>query len=91
MGYVALYWGFMLLGYFFGSKLRKHQEKLGFINGVMLVCISLLVLLMGIRCLLYTSRRETCRSCRKRSSTASTGPSKALKRKRASAAATSIR
>ena len=49
MGYVALYWGFMLLGYFFGSKLRKHQEKLGFINGVMLVCISLLVLLMGIR------------------------------------------
>ena len=49
MGYIALYWGVMLIGYFAGSKLRNYQEKMGFINGVMLICISLLVLLMGVR------------------------------------------
>lgn len=49
MAYVALYWGFMLLGYIFGSRLRQHREKMGFINTVMLICISLLVLLMGAR------------------------------------------
>lgn len=49
MAYVALYWGFMLLGYFFGSRLRRYADRLGFINIIMLVCISLLVLLMGIR------------------------------------------
>ena len=49
MAYIALYWGFMLLGYFFGTRLRSHQDKLGFLNPVMLACIALLVLLMGIR------------------------------------------
>lgn len=49
MAYIALYWGFMLLGYFFGTRLRSRQDKLGFLNPVMLACIALLVLLMGIR------------------------------------------
>lgn len=49
MAYIALYWSFMLLGYFSGSRLRAHQEKLGFLNLLMLICISLLVLLMGVR------------------------------------------
>ncbi|MGN0659928.1 MAG: lysine exporter LysO family protein [Emergencia sp.] len=49
MAYIALYWGVMLIGYFFGSRLRKYREKMGFISTVMLFCISLLVFLMGIK------------------------------------------
>lgn len=49
MAYVALYWSVMLIGYFIGSKLRPKAHQFNFMGTVMLVCISLLVLLMGIR------------------------------------------
>lgn len=49
MAYVALYWSVMLIGYFIGSKLRPKANQFNFMGTVMLISISLLVLLMGIR------------------------------------------
>lgn len=49
MAYVALYWSVMLIGYFIGSKLRPKADQFNFMGTVMLICISVLVLLMGIR------------------------------------------
>ena len=49
MGYVILYFCFMVLGYFMGSKLRAKEDRLGFINTIMLFCVSLLVFIMGLK------------------------------------------
>jgi len=49
MGYVILYFCFMVLGYFMGSKLRAKEDQLGFINIIMLFCVSLLVFIMGLK------------------------------------------
>lgn len=49
MAYIALYWSMMLMGYMIGSRCRSHKDRFGFIQVVMLVCVSALVLLMGIR------------------------------------------
>lgn len=49
MTYIALYWGVMIIGYFIGSKLRPRADQFNFMERVMLICISLLVLLMGLR------------------------------------------
>lgn len=49
MAYVLLYWGFMFFGYISGARLRSLRGRMGFLNALMLVCISLLVLLMGVR------------------------------------------
>ncbi|MGF6375874.1 uncharacterized membrane protein YbjE (DUF340 family) [Clostridiales Family XIII bacterium PM5-7] len=49
MAYVALYWGVMLIGYFFGSKMRPKADQFRFMGTIMIVCISLLVLVMGVR------------------------------------------
>lgn len=49
MAYIALYWSVMLIGYFAGSKVRARADQFHFMDKVMLVCISLLVFLMGIR------------------------------------------
>lgn len=49
MGYVVLYMGMMVFGYFVASKLRHLKEKMGFVNGIMLFCVSLMVFIMGIK------------------------------------------
>lgn len=59
MAYVALYWSVMIFGYFIGSKVRSRADKFSFVNAVMMICISLLVFLMGIR---MGSNEEVIRS-----------------------------
>lgn len=49
MAYVALYWGVMVIGYFLATKCRNRDGQFGFLGNIMLICISLLVFLMGIR------------------------------------------
>ena len=49
MAYIALYWGFMLAGYILGSRSRERSERFAFTGKLMLVSISALVLLMGMR------------------------------------------
>ena len=49
MGYVVLYLGAMVLGYFVGSRLRSKAEKFWFLGKVQSVCIFFMVFIMGIR------------------------------------------
>lgn len=49
MGYVVLYMSVLAAGYFLGSKLRNQREKMGFLDGLTNFCVSLLVLVMGIK------------------------------------------
>ncbi len=49
MGYVALYMSILAISYVVGSKVRDKKDKMGFINIIMLFCVSLLVLVMGIK------------------------------------------
>lgn len=50
MAYVALYLSCMALGYFLGNRTREKFASLsGIANGIMLVSVSILVFLMGIR------------------------------------------
>jgi len=49
MKYVALYWGVMIIGYLLGYKNRKAQTGEAFANMMMLICVSFLVFIMGLR------------------------------------------
>lgn len=49
MGLLALYWGFLAVGYLIAARLRQHRQKFGFIQKVMMITIYILVFIMGLR------------------------------------------
>ncbi len=49
MKYVVLYWGVMVIGYFFGSKFRNIKENFFWVSIIQMIFISVLVFLMGLR------------------------------------------